>query len=204
MGALCAGQRNLFMEEVETMKKGAQRPVMGSDGLPALDNDGNPVYKKMSSVRKHEVSASIKRQMSSPQFLQKIFDFYSVEEPGTLQPDEFSQLVTHLIEVDNSDTDGLVLRYKDVQDEYEALSKAQSEKVLEESGAALPIPKKQEELEKAKKAKMERRLKLKGGVGPVVRKLYKFMGLKKNKPISRVDFLNRFKIKLYEDALKVE
>ena len=57
---------------------------------------------------------------------------------------------------------------------------------------------------KAKKAKMERRLKLKGGVGPVVRKLYKFMGLKKNKPISRVDFLNRFKIKLYEDALKVE
>ena len=88
------------------------------------------------------------------------------------------------------------------EEKLEALPEAL--RAFEESGAALPIPKKQEELEKAKKAKMERRLKLKGGVGPVVRKLYKFMGLKKNKPISRVDFLNRFKIKLYEDALKVE
>ena len=75
---------------------------------------------------------------------------------------------------------------------------------MEESGAVLPVPKTQEEIEKTKKLKLERRLRLKGGVGPVARKLYKFMGLKKDKPILRADFVNRFKIKYYEEALKVE
>ena len=192
------------MEEVESMKKSAQRPVLGQDGRPKLDKEGNPVYKKMSSVRKYEVSASIKRQISSQEFLEKIFEFYSVEEKGILQPKEFSQLVSHLIEADNSDSEGLVLRYRDVQSEHEALSKAHAEKLMEESGAVLPVPKTQEEIEKTKKLKMERRLRLKGGVGPVARKLYKFMGLKKDKPILRADFVNRFKIKYYEEALKVE
>ena len=195
MGALldmCAGPRNIFMEEAMEMKK--KYHVSDEEEM------------KISTVRMADVSKNLKLDLSKKEFLEDVFDNYSKKKPGFLTRLELVLILKHLVEVDTTggfpiqnDKDAkdgmepkrsLLLRYETIPDDHVVRARETADIVLTS------------EKQNAMNEKLDKKIDRKGFA--FIKKVYKSMGLKKNSDISRDDFVNKFKVKYYCDALKVQ
>jgi len=200
MGALCAGQRNVFLEESIKIREEA-----GVRMEPEFDENGKEVRQRISTVKRAEISSKLVVELSRPAFLEKCFDNYAVANKDSLQPDEFVLLVTNLVDLDKSDASGLALRFETVEDEHEILSRIEQQKLEEDGDDEVVTPSNivlQQEKESLKQAALDKRL-ARSGIPAVVKKMYKAMNLKRNSEISKADFISRFKVKHYIDSLNV-
>ena len=84
----------------------------------------------------------------------------------------------------------LLLRYETIPDEHVVRARETADIVLTS------------EKQNAMSEKLDKKIDRKGFA--FIKKVYKSMGLKKNSDISRDDFVNKFKVKYYCDALKVQ
>jgi hypothetical protein len=190
MGALldmCAGPRNIFIEEATEIKK--KYHVVEED--------------KISKVRLADISKNMKIDLGKKEFLAKVFDHYAKTNPGYLTRQEFILILKHLVELDTTggfpieeNIDGvpakksLLLRYETIPDEHVVRSREMENIVLES------------DIQAAKVKKLDKKIDRKGFT--FVKNIYKAMGLKKNSDISRDDFITKFKIRFYCDALKIK
>ena len=184
---MCAGPRNLFIEEAEQIK------------IKHHVSEGE----KISTVRLADITKNMKLDLSRPEFLETVFDNYAVTDPEHLTVKEFVLILKHIVELDTTcgfpikqdPEDGipekrtLLLRHETVPDEHVIRSRDSTEVILKS------------DTEISKVNKLNKKIDRKAY--RFAKNIYKSMGLKPYSIITKEEFVTKFQVRYYCDALKV-
>ena len=184
---MCAGPRNMFIEEAEQIK------------IKHHVSEGE----KISTVRLADITKNMKLDLSRPEFLETVFDNYAVTDPEHLTVKEFVLILKHIVELDTTcgfpikqDPDdgtperrSLLLRHETIPDEHVIRSRESTEVKLKSDTEISKINK----LNK----KIDRR------AYKFAKNIYKSMGLKPYSIITKEEFVTKFQVRYYCNALKV-